>query len=101
VERSGAVAVWLDRPDKRNALDAEMMRALAAALDELRDDAAVHRPVIAVLHRACMGMALELALVSPITPMPPSGASSSSPPPPPPPHAHGREIPATIFRMDR
>jgi enoyl-CoA hydratase/carnithine racemase len=113
VERSGAVAtVWLDRADKRNALDAAMMRALAGALDELRDDGAarvlvlrgrgaafssgidhmllaelfqrsrsapfphllgelqevfhrlerMHRPVIAVLHRACMGMALELAM---------------------------------------
>ncbi len=113
VERSGAIAtVWLDRADKRNALDGELMRALAAALDELRDDSAVralvlrgrgpafssgidhmlladlfqrsrtapfphllgelqevfhrlermHRPVVAVMHRACMGMALELAL---------------------------------------
>jgi enoyl-CoA hydratase/carnithine racemase len=113
IERAGAVAtLWLDRPEKRNALDAALMRDLAAALDEVRDDAAarvlvlrgrgpvfssgidhslllevfqksrsapfphlhadlqavfdrlerMHRPVVAVLHRACMGMALELAL---------------------------------------
>jgi enoyl-CoA hydratase/carnithine racemase len=113
VERSGAVAtVWLDRAEKRNALDSATMRALAAALDEVRDDASarvlvlrgrgpmfssgidhalllevfeksrsapfphlhgdlqavfdrlerMHRPTVAVLHRACMGMALELAL---------------------------------------
>ncbi len=113
IERSGPVAtVWLDRADKRNALDAAMMRALAEALDGLRDDAEaraivlrgrgpafssgidhtmlvelfqrartvpfphllgeiqevfhrlerMHRPVIAVMHRACMGMALELAM---------------------------------------
>lgn len=112
-ERSGAVAtVWLDRPEKRNALDAAMMRAIAEALDAVRDDTSVrvlvlrgrgpmfssgidhtlllevfqksrsapfphlhadlqavfdriermHRPVVAVLHGACMGMALELAL---------------------------------------
>jgi enoyl-CoA hydratase/carnithine racemase len=112
-EREGAVAtLWLDRPEKRNALDAAMMRELAAALDAVRDDLGVraivlrgrgpmfssgidhtlllevfqksrsapfphlhadlqgvfdrlermHRPVVAVLHGACMGMALELAL---------------------------------------
>jgi len=113
VERNGAVAtVWLDRPEKRNALDAATMRALAEALDAVRDDTSarvlvlrgrgpmfssgidhglllevfqksrsapfphlhgdlqavfdrlerMHRPTVAVLHRACMGMALELAL---------------------------------------
>jgi enoyl-CoA hydratase/carnithine racemase len=115
IERAGAVAtVWLDRPQKRNALDAAVMRELAAALDELRDEAEarvlvlrgrgpvfssgidhallvevfqksrsapfphlhgdlqavfdrlerMHRPVVAVLHGACMGMALELALAA-------------------------------------
>jgi enoyl-CoA hydratase/carnithine racemase len=104
--------LWLDRAEKRNALDAALMRDLAAALDAIRDDGAarvlllrgrgavfssgidhnllvevfqksrsapfphlhadlqavfdrlerVHRPVVAVLHRVCMGMALELAL---------------------------------------
>jgi enoyl-CoA hydratase/carnithine racemase len=113
IDRSGPVAtLWLDRPEKRNALDAALMRSLAEALDAVRDDAAVrvlvlrgrgpvfssgidhallvevfqksrsapfphlhgdlqavfdriermHRPVVAVLHGACMGMALELAL---------------------------------------
>ena len=112
-ERSGPTAtLWLDRPQKRNALDAELMRSLAAALDAIRDDTSIraivlrgrgpmfssgidhtlllevfeksraapfahlhadlqgvfdriermHRPVVAVLHGACMGMALELAL---------------------------------------
>jgi enoyl-CoA hydratase/carnithine racemase len=104
--------LWLDRPDKRNALDGTLMRSLAGALDGVRDDPAVRvivlrgkgavfssgidhtfllevfqksrtvpfahlhhdlqdvfhrlervqRPVVAVLHRACVGMALELAL---------------------------------------
>jgi enoyl-CoA hydratase/carnithine racemase len=104
--------LWLDRPDKRNALDGALMQSLAAALDAVRDDPAVRvvvlrgkgnafssgidhsfllevfqksrsvpfahlhfdlqdvfhrlermqRPVVAVLHRACVGMALELAL---------------------------------------
>ena len=113
IERAGAVAtLWLDRAEKRNALDATLMRDLAAALDEIRDDTTarvlllrgrgplfssgidhtlllevfqksrsapfphlhgdlqavfdrldrMHRPVVAVLHRLCMGMALELAL---------------------------------------
>jgi enoyl-CoA hydratase/carnithine racemase len=112
-ERSGPVAtLWLDRAHKRNALDAELMRSIAAALDAVRDDTTIravvlrgrgpmfssgidhtlllevfeksrsapfphlhadlqsvfdriermHRPVVAVLHGACMGMALELAL---------------------------------------
>lgn len=113
IEREGPVTtLWLERPEKRNALDAALMRAVAEGLDSIRDDAAtrvlvlrgrgpvfssgidhnllvqvfeqsrsapfphlhgdlqavfdrldrMHRPVVAVLHRACMGMALELAL---------------------------------------
>jgi enoyl-CoA hydratase/carnithine racemase len=104
--------LWLDRPDKRNALDGALMRSLTVALDAVRDDPAVRvvvlrgrgtvfssgidhaflleifqksrtapfahlhfdlqdvfhrlermqRPVVAVLHRACVGMAMELAL---------------------------------------
>jgi enoyl-CoA hydratase/carnithine racemase len=42
LERSGPVAtIWLDRADKRNALDAELMTALSAALDEVGGDRAV------------------------------------------------------------
>jgi len=109
---SGVATLWLDRADKRNALDGALVRSLSAALDAVRDDAAVrvvvlrgrgpvfssgidhslllevfqqsrtvpflhlhhdlqdafHRigrmqkPVIAAMHRACVGMALELAL---------------------------------------
>lgn len=108
----GVATLWLDRPEKRNALDGALMQSIAGALDAVRDDAAVrvvvlrgrgpvfssgidhafllevfqksrhvpfahlhadmqhvfHRlermqkPVVAVLHRACVGMALELAL---------------------------------------
>lgn len=111
-QREGVVTLRLNRPERRNALDAELLRALAAALDALRDDPSarvvvlrgngpvfssgidhsllldvmqrsqtvpfghLHRdlqevfhriermekPVIAALHRACVGMALELAL---------------------------------------
>lgn len=104
--------IWLDRADKRNALDGALMRELAAAFDQVAIDAdarvivlrgrgpvfssgidhalllevmtaskkvpfqhlhhdlqeTFHRlarlskPVVAVLHGACVGMALELAL---------------------------------------
>jgi enoyl-CoA hydratase/carnithine racemase len=42
LERSGPVAtLWLDRVDKRNALDGEAMTELAAALDEVGGDRTV------------------------------------------------------------
>jgi enoyl-CoA hydratase len=42
IERDGAVAILtVDRPEKRNALNAAVRRELIAALDELRDDADV------------------------------------------------------------
>lgn len=42
LDRSGPLAtLWLDRPDKRNALDAALMKELAAALDEVGADRAV------------------------------------------------------------
>jgi len=117
LERTGGLAtLWLDRADKRNALDSAAMNQLAAALDELGADRSVrvvvlrgrgsvfsagidhallaevfgattqtpflhlhhqlqnvfdrmnrlHQPVIAVLHGACVGMALELALAADI-----------------------------------
>ena len=47
VDRDDAIAtVWLDRPAKRNALDADLLRALGAALDELAIDAAVRVVVV-------------------------------------------------------
>jgi enoyl-CoA hydratase/carnithine racemase len=117
LERSGPIAtLWLDRADKRNALDGELMKELAAAFDDVGGDRAVrvvvlrgrgsafssgidhtlltqvfgatqsspflhlhhqlqdvfhrmsrlHQPVIAALHGACVGMALELALAADI-----------------------------------
>ena len=117
IDRSGALAtIWLDRADKRNALDRQVMNELAAALDAVRDDAAIrclvlrgrgpmfssgidhqlllevfaksrevpflhlhhdlqevfHRmarmtkPIVAILHGAAVGMALELALAADI-----------------------------------
>jgi len=116
LERSGSITtLWLDRADKRNALDDVMMKELAAALDAIGADRAVHvvvlrgrgpifssgidrsllagvfganqspflhlhhqlqdvfhrmarlhQPVIAALHGACIGMALELALAADI-----------------------------------
>jgi len=42
LDRSGPLAtLWLDRADKRNALDAALMNELAAALDEVGADRAV------------------------------------------------------------
>jgi len=108
----GVATLWLDRADKRNALDRALMQSIAGALDEVRDDPAarvvvirgrgpafssgidhqlllevfqqartvpfghlhqdlqnvfhrlerMQKPTIAVLHRAAIGMALELAL---------------------------------------
>jgi enoyl-CoA hydratase/carnithine racemase len=52
-ERAGGIAtIWLDRADKRNALDGQVMRELAAALDALRDDAAIR--VIVLRGRGAM-----------------------------------------------
>jgi enoyl-CoA hydratase/carnithine racemase len=43
LERSGAIAhLWLDRPDKRNAIDATLMSELATALDAVGGDRGVH-----------------------------------------------------------
>ena len=47
VDRDGAIAtLWLDREAKRNALDADAMKGLAAAFDALAEEAAVHVIVI-------------------------------------------------------
>lgn len=47
LDRSGPLAtLWLDRPDKRNALDAATMKELAAALDEIGGDRAVRVVVL-------------------------------------------------------
>ncbi len=47
VERSGSLAtVWLDRADKRNAMDELMMKELAAALDEIGGDRTVRVVVL-------------------------------------------------------
>ncbi|HEY4057598.1 MAG TPA: enoyl-CoA hydratase/isomerase family protein [Kofleriaceae bacterium] len=112
----GIATLWLDRTDKRNAMDAEMMRELAAAFDSVGADrsirvlvirgrgplfssgidhsllagvlgqtastpflhlhndlqetfhrlARLHQPVIAALHGACIGMALEMVLAADI-----------------------------------
>ena len=47
LERSGPLAtLWLDRADKRNALDAAMMKELAAALDEIGGDREVRAVIL-------------------------------------------------------
>jgi enoyl-CoA hydratase/carnithine racemase len=47
IDRPGPVAtIWLDRPDKRNALDGELMTQLAAAFDELGADRTVRAIVL-------------------------------------------------------
>lgn len=117
LERSAHVAtIWLDRADKRNALDSDLMKELSVALDDIGGDRTtrvvvlrgrgsvfssgidhtlltevfgatqkspflhlhhqlqdvfhrivrLHQPVIAALHGACVGMALELALAADI-----------------------------------
>jgi enoyl-CoA hydratase/carnithine racemase len=50
IDRSGPLAtIWLDRAEKRNALDAEMMRGLAADLDAVGADRSVR--VVAIRGR--------------------------------------------------
>ncbi|HEY4179584.1 MAG TPA: enoyl-CoA hydratase/isomerase family protein [Kofleriaceae bacterium] len=117
LEKADSIAtLWLDRADKRNAMDADMMRELAAAFDSVGGDrsirvlvirgrgpifssgidhsllagvlgqtattpflhlhhelqntfhrlARLHQPVIAALHGACIGMALEMVLAADI-----------------------------------
>jgi enoyl-CoA hydratase/carnithine racemase len=47
LERSGGIAtLWLDRADKRNALDSALVKELAAALDEVGGDHAVRVVVL-------------------------------------------------------
>ena len=47
LQRSDSLAtIWLDRADKRNALDATMMKELAAALDEVGGDRGVRVVVL-------------------------------------------------------
>lgn len=108
----GVATLSLDRADKRNALNADLMKSIAGALDAVRDDPAarvvvlrgngpifssgidhgflmqvfaesqsvpfkhlhhdlqdvfhrmerMEKPIIAAVHRGCVGMALELAL---------------------------------------
>lgn len=56
VDRQGAVGiVTLDRPEARNALSREMIRALAAALDELERDAAIAAIVLSGREVFCAG----------------------------------------------
>jgi enoyl-CoA hydratase/carnithine racemase len=117
LERTGTTAtIWLDRAEKRNALDGQAMTELGAAFDEIGADNTVrvvvlrgrgtvfssgidhallvevfaktqqspfahlhhqlqdvfhrmsrlHQPIIAAVHGACVGMALELALAADI-----------------------------------
>lgn len=47
LERSGPLAtIWLDRADKRNAMDAQMMRELGATLDEVGADRTIRVVVL-------------------------------------------------------
>lgn len=47
LDRAGSIAtVWLDRPEKRNAMDAEMMQELGSALDALGGDRSVRVVVL-------------------------------------------------------
>jgi len=117
LDRSGPVAtIWLDRADKRNAMDGALMTELGEAFDAIGADrtarvvvlrgrgpvfssgidhalladvfgktattpflhlhhqlqdvfhrmSRLHQPIIAALHGACVGMALELALAADI-----------------------------------
>lgn len=74
LERSGAIAtVWLDRADKRNALDATMMKELAAAIDAIGGDRGV-RVVILRGRGAMFSSGIDHALLGEVM-----GATLQSP----------------------
>ncbi len=60
IERSGAVAtLWLDRPDRRNALSGALWGAFPDALEELADDEAIRAIVLAGRGKSfCVGIDL-------------------------------------------
>ncbi len=66
VEREGAVArVWLNRPDKHNALSSELGQALVAALAALADDAKCRVIVLGGRGRSfCAGADIEVMKTS-------------------------------------
>jgi enoyl-CoA hydratase/carnithine racemase len=74
LERSGAIAtVWLDRADKRNALDATMMKEFAAAIDAIGGDRGV-RVVILRGRGAMFSSGIDHALLGEVM-----GATQQSP----------------------
>jgi hypothetical protein len=46
VDRGPITTVWLDRADKRNAMDADLMKELAAAFDDIGADRSVRVVVL-------------------------------------------------------
>ena len=66
----GRATIWLDRPDKRNALDGQLMRELAAALDAVRDDPAVRVVVRGEAPKRVLVRAAGPALRASDAPMP-------------------------------
>jgi enoyl-CoA hydratase/carnithine racemase len=74
LDRSGPLAtLWLDRPDKRNALDGATMKALGAALDEIGADRAV-RVVVLRGKGAVFSSGIDHALLAEVL-----GATQQSP----------------------
>jgi len=68
IEKKGAVGtLWLDRPEKRNAMTSEMWTALPAAVAALSDDPDIRAVVLAGRGKSfCVG--LDLMALSEITP---------------------------------
>jgi enoyl-CoA hydratase/carnithine racemase len=64
LERTGAVGtLWLDRPEKRNALSTELWQAIPDALDELASDDAIGAIVLAGRGKSfCVGLDLAEGL---------------------------------------
>jgi enoyl-CoA hydratase len=68
IEKKGAVGtLWLDRPEKRNAMTSEMWTALPAAVAALGDDPEIRAVVLAGRGKSfCVG--LDLMALSEVTP---------------------------------
>lgn len=78
VESDGAVAtIWLDRPDKLNALSEDMWADLPLAVAEVEDDGATRAVVIAGRGPAFTA-GIDLAFLASLTPSGPSHAATAA-----------------------
>ena len=74
-KNDGIVTLTLNRPDKLNALSGELRRALADALDDIRDDSEVGAVILTGAGRAfCAGLDLK-EMSDPVARRPPADSN--------------------------